>query len=84
MAETPPRRDKLKTLLDKLAIKAVTNVLEDAEATPRGMADVLKVASGYYALSRKPGSEPAPPSAWDAYQKAFLNGKDHDAEADEA
>lgn len=71
------RKDKLKKLLDELAEKAVSAVLADAEATPRGMADVLKVAGGYWVQSRK-GEEAEPiENAWDQYHHA-MNGKEAD------
>ena len=85
MARTVSRtapKDKLKGLLDDLAEKAVSAVLEDTEATPREMSDVLKVAGSYWAVSRKGEDTDKPPSAWTKYhEKMTANGKDTDATA---
>lgn len=78
-AKPKPPADNLRTLLDKLAEKAVQAVLADGEATPRAMSDVLKVAGTYWALSRKGEPPDKQPSAWEKYGAAMQgNGEDHD------
>jgi hypothetical protein len=78
-----PPSDKLKGLLDDLAEKAVQAVLSDAEATPRAMSDVLKVASGYWAVSRKGEDGEKEPSAWSKYHQAMTatDGKEENGKA---
>ena len=72
-------KDKLRILLDKLAERAVSAVLDDSEATPRAMSDVLKVAGGYWAVSRKNEDTDEPPSAWEHYGEKMQGlGKDND------
>ena len=63
--------DKLRNLLDDLAEKAVMMILADGDATPRAMSDVLKVAGGYWAVSRKGEDPDKAPSAWERYGKAM-------------
>jgi hypothetical protein len=84
MAKSGTPKDELRTLLDKLAVTVVTETLESSDATAREKSDVLKVAGGWWGVSRKNEPGTKPPSAWDKYQQA-MNGRGlADAEAHEA
>lgn len=69
------RPDPLRASLDGLMKKLVEKAMDDPEATVRTLSDALKVAGGYYHLSRggKVDETDAPDSAWADYTKSFTN-----------
>jgi hypothetical protein len=71
-ASRPLPADDLRKKLDALAIQLVDKAMNDDKATVRTLSDALKVAGGYYQLSRS-GNDGAPEeSAWDQYGKSFI------------
>jgi hypothetical protein len=82
MPRRPPS-DALRSELDKLALKLVREA-SLAGNNVRDRTNALKVASGWYGISRK-GQKPddGATNAWDTYRESqTTNGEDEDATAD--
>ena len=76
MAKTAALRplpaDKLRHSLDTLADRVVQKALNDPEATVRTLSDALKIAGGYYQMSRGGDTGEVVPDAWAGYGKSFI------------
>jgi hypothetical protein len=83
MARKP--RDALRSKLDRLAEKIADEALGNADMSLRDKVNALKVAGGYWGLSRKGEEPPKEPDAWDDYRSRIAgNGKDRDAAEDQS